>query len=82
MYVDVEKCGNRLLAAFGRDESKLYWVDAESGDAELHSELQFDGEIVWLTADRQARTLICGVRVEQSDVWLIEDFDPDLVVGR
>lgn len=63
----------------GKDKSSKIWsVPASGGSPRLYAELPFKARFVGLTMTIDGKRLVCQVYEEESDIWLAENFDPDV----
>jgi TolB protein len=54
-------------------------IPAEGGEATLVARLPFRWEeLKWATVTSDGRGIVCEVAREQSDIWLMENFDPEI----
>jgi Tol biopolymer transport system component len=70
----------RSLYYGGRNDqwgiSKVFVIAAAGGTPRLHAELPFKAKDLQMTPD--GKRIVCRVSEAESDIWLAENFDPDV----
>jgi TolB protein len=57
----------------------IFRIPAEGGEATLVARLPFTREeLGWAAVTPDGRGIVCEVAREQSDIWLMENFDPEI----
>lgn len=62
----------------GRVEPHIYRIRADGGPVEKYLDLELPEELSWLDFAADGKFLVVETARELSDVWIAEDFDPDL----
>lgn len=68
---------NRWIYILRRPDLTFLRVDATNAKSDSLLVLPFE-EVAGLDVTPDGKTLVCNVNEGQSDVWLIENFDPDI----
>ena len=62
----------------GRVEPLIYQIRADGGPVEKYLDLELTEELSWLEFAADGKFLVVETARELSDVWIAENFDPDV----
>ena len=68
--------GNWIYAVYGPPQNILVKVPASGGEAK--TVITLPGEIWEASVGRFGRKFVFNIHVTKSDVWLVENFDPEV----